>query len=54
MVTGYMKPAVACIRLMRRTVESLTLDGQGERLDILEREKNPSKMASVSISGTAT
>lgn len=45
---------MACIRLMRRTVESLTLDGEGERLDILEREKKASKMASVSISGTAT
>lgn len=45
---------MACIRIMRRTVENLTLDGQGERLDILERGKNMTKMASVSISGTAT
>lgn len=54
MVTGDRKTTVACSRIMRRTVESLTLDGQGGQLDILEREKNTTKMASVSISGTAT
>lgn len=32
----------------------LTLDGHGERLDIPEREKNTLKMASMTVSGTAT